>query len=229
MIKVERPGPGDDTRAWGPPYVPAMAGETPHAGYFAAVNRGKRSMTLDFTRPEGRDLVIALAREADVLIENYKVGTLARYGRGYEDLKKINPGLVYCSITGFGQSGPYAALPGYDFVFQGMSGLMSYTGKPDDTPGGGPVKVGVAIVDLTTGLYSTIAILGAIERRRETGEGTYIDMALLDCAVATSSYQGVNHLLTGRESQPDGQRASDDGALQRLRLQGRALHPGHRQ
>ncbi|CAG2157800.1 Acetyl-CoA:oxalate CoA-transferase [Cupriavidus yeoncheonensis] len=202
VIKIERPGAGDDTRAWGPPFLrDAQGEETRDSSYFLSANRGKRSVTVDIATPAGQAIIRDLAREADVVVENYKVGTLARYGLGYEDLRAINPRLVYCSITGFGQSGPYAALPGYDFVFQGMGGLMSITGMPDGEPGGGPVKSGIAITDLLTGMYATTAILAALEHRHVSGVGQYIDMALLDCVVTINSYQAINYFLSGKVPQ----------------------------
>ncbi|WP_422649886.1 CoA transferase [Cupriavidus sp. H18C1] len=199
VIKVERPRVGDDTRAWGPPFLKDPEGrETADSSYFLSANRGKKSITVDLAAPEGQQIIRELAREADVVVENYKVGTLARYGLGYDDLRALNPRLVYCSITGFGQSGPYAALPGYDFVFQGMGGLMSITGLPDDEPGGGPIKSGIAITDLLTGMYASTAILAALEHRNVSGEGQYIDMALLDCVVTINSYQAINYFLSGK-------------------------------
>lgn len=199
VIKVERPRVGDDTRAWGPPFLKDVEGrETADSSYFLSANRGKQSVTVDLAAPEGQQIIRELAREADVVVENYKVGTLARYGLGYDDLRALNPRLVYCSITGFGQSGPYAALPGYDFVFQGMGGLMSITGLPDGEPGGGPIKSGIAITDLLTGMYASTAILAALEHRNVSGEGQYIDMALLDCVVTINSYQAINYFLSGK-------------------------------
>ncbi|WP_064576591.1 CaiB/BaiF CoA transferase family protein [Cupriavidus gilardii] len=202
VIKVERPRVGDDTRAWGPPFLKDAQGrETADSSYFLSANRGKKSITVDLAAPEGQQIIRELAREADVVVENYKVGTLARYGLGYDDLRALNPRLVYCSITGFGQSGPYAALPGYDFVFQGMGGLMSITGLPDGEPGGGPIKSGIAITDLLTGMYASTAILAALEHRNVSGEGQYIDMALLDCVVTINSYQAINYFLSGKVPQ----------------------------
>ncbi|MDO9114956.1 MAG: CaiB/BaiF CoA-transferase family protein [Polaromonas sp.] len=198
VIKIERPIHGDDTRAWGPPFLKDAEGnETRDSSYFLSANRGKKSVTCDLSRPEGQELIRALAKDADVVVENYKVGTLARYGLAYEDLKKINPRLVYCSVTGFGQDGPYAALPGYDFVFQGMGGLMSITGQPEGMPGDEPMKVGIAISDLLTGMYATTAILGALEHRHLSGAGQYIDMSLLDCMVTVNSYMAINYFLSG--------------------------------
>ena len=199
VVKIERPGAGDDTRAWGPPFLKDAEGrETADSSYFLSANRGKQSVTCDLSKPEGQELIRRLAEQADVVVENYKVGTLARYGLAYDDLRKLNPRLVYCSITGFGQDGPYASLPGYDFVFQGMGGLMSITGQPDGTPGDEPMKVGIAISDLLCGMYATTAILGALEHRHVSGEGQYIDMSLLDCVVTVGSYQAVNYFLSGK-------------------------------
>ncbi|MBC7380246.1 MAG: CoA transferase [Burkholderiaceae bacterium] len=199
VIKIERPLTGDDTRAWGPPFLKDSEGkETRDSSYFLSANRGKQSVTVDLATPEGQEIIRALARDADVLVENYKVGTLARYGLAYDDLKQTNPRLVYCSITGFGQDGPYAPLPGYDFVFQGMGGLMSMTGVADGEPGAAPMKAGIAISDLLTGMYATTAILAAIEHRHVSGQGQYIDMSLLDCIVTINSYQAINYFLSGR-------------------------------
>ena len=202
VIKIERPLKGDDTRAWGPPFLKDAEGrETDDSAYFLAVNRAKKSVTLDISTPEGQEIVRKLAAVSDVVIENYKVGTLARYGLAWEDLQKINPRLVYCSITGFGQNGPFADLPGYDYVFQGMGGLMSLTGIPDGEPGGAPMKAGVAISDLITGMYASTAILAALEHRHISGKGQYIDLALLDCTVALSSYMSMNYFLSGKVPQ----------------------------
>ena len=199
VIKVERPGKGDDTRSWGPPYALDDNGQTSgEAAYFLSANRGKKSVTIDFTRPEGQALVRQLAVQADVLIENFKVDGLAKYDLDYESLRVINSGLIYCSITGFGQTGPYKARAGYDFMIQGMGGLMSITGEPDSTPGGGPVKVGVAVADLFTGLYSVIAIQGALAHRERSGQGQHIDMALLDVEVSVLANQAMNFLTSGR-------------------------------
>jgi crotonobetainyl-CoA:carnitine CoA-transferase CaiB-like acyl-CoA transferase len=199
VIKVERPRIGDDTRAWGPPFLRGADGrETFDSSYFLSVNRGKKSITLDLSTPEGQSIVRELAVHCDVLVENYKVGNLARYGLAYEDIAKVNPRLVYCSITGFGQSGPYAPLPGYDFVFQGMGGLMSLTGRADDEPGAGPMKVGIAVGDVLAGMYASIAILGALEHRHLSGKGQHIDIALLDCVIALTSYQTLNYLIAGK-------------------------------
>ncbi|MBK3777143.1 CoA transferase [Azospirillum brasilense] len=195
VIKVERPGAGDDTRAWGPPW----AGE--ESAYFLSTNRGKRSITIDFERPEGQELVRKLVAQADVVIENFKVGGLVKYGLDYDSLKAINPGLVYCSITGFGQDGPYAKRAGYDFMIQGMGGLMSITGQPDAEAGGGPVKVGVAVTDVFTGLYATIGVLGALAHRERTGEGQWVNLALLDVQVAVLANQAMNYLVGGKAPQ----------------------------
>jgi formyl-CoA transferase len=199
VIKIERPGTGDDTRAWGPPYLKDADGrDTTEAAYYLAANRGKRSVTLDIATPEGQAIVRALARQSDVVLENYKVGQLKKYGLDYESLRREKPDLVYCSITGFGQTGPYAQRAGYDFIIQGMGGFMSLTGERDDLPGGGPQKAGVAISDLMTGLYSTIAVMAALTHRDRTGEGQYIDMALLDVQVAMLANMNTNFLTSGK-------------------------------
>ncbi|MBL4713117.1 MAG: CoA transferase [Alcanivorax sp.] len=198
VIKVERPGRGDDTRAWGPPYLnDAQGAPTSESAYYLSANRNKQSVTIDITRPEGQRLVKELVAESDVLLENFKVGGLKRYGLDYGSLAAINPRLIYCSITGFGQDGPYAERPGYDFLIQGMGGLMSITGQPDGEPGGGPVKAGVALTDITTGLYAAIAVLAAVNHRHQSGEGQHIDMALLDVQVATLANQAMNFLTSG--------------------------------
>ena len=198
VIKVERPGSGDDTRAWGPPFLADEAGNsTGEAAYYLSANRNKRSVTIDFTRPEGQQLVRDLVARSDILIENFKVGGLAAYGLDYATLSALNPELIYCSITGFGQTGPYAARPGYDFMVQGMGGLMSLTGKAEGEPGAGPAKVGVALTDILTGLYSTVGILAALAHRDKGGGGQQIDMALLDVQVACLANQAMNYLTTG--------------------------------
>jgi crotonobetainyl-CoA:carnitine CoA-transferase CaiB-like acyl-CoA transferase len=198
VIKVERPGNGDDTRAWGPPFLKDAYGEnTSEAAYYLSANRNKQSVTIDFTRPQGQKLVRDLAAKSDILIENFKVGGLAAYGLDYESLKAINPDLIYCSITGFGQTGPYAKRAGYDFMIQGLGGLMSLTGRPEGEEGAGPVKVGVALTDILTGLYSTVAILAALAHRDHDGGGQHIDMALLDVQVACLANQAMNYLTTG--------------------------------
>lgn len=199
VIKVERPGAGDDTRAWGPPWMKDRNDErTSETSYYQSTNRGKLSVALNLASPEGQALVRALATDCDVLIENYKAGSLAKYGLDYATLAELNPRLVYCSVTGFGQTGPRAAEPGYDFIVQGIGGLMSITGERDDLPGGGPQKVGVAFSDLMTGLYSTVAIQAALLSREKTGVGQHIDMALLDVQVATLCNQSQNYLASGK-------------------------------
>ncbi|QEL66151.1 CoA-transferase [Oryzomicrobium terrae] len=198
VIKVERPGAGDDTRAWGPPWLADGEGQpTTDAAYFLCTNRNKQSVTVDFTRPEGQALVKQLAVRADVVVENFKVGGLAPYGLDYASLKALNPRLVYCSITGFGQDGPYALRAGYDFLIQGMGGLMSLTGRPDGEEGEGPQKVGVALTDILTGLYAANAIQAALLHRAATGEGQHIDVALLDVQVACLANQALNYLVSG--------------------------------
>lgn len=198
VIKIERPGTGDDTRAWGPPYLKGADGSAELSAYFLTANRNKQSLAVDIAHPEGQALVRKLVAESDVVLENFKVGGLKRYGLDYESLKKINPKLIYCSITGFGQDGPYASRPGYDFLIQAMGGLMSITGQPDGEPGGGPVKVGVALTDIMTGLYATIGVLAALSHRDRTGEGQYVEAALLDVQVACLANQAMNYLTTGK-------------------------------
>jgi crotonobetainyl-CoA:carnitine CoA-transferase CaiB-like acyl-CoA transferase len=199
VIKVERPGTGDDTRAWGPPYVRDTQGrDTSESAYFTSTNRNKRSIAIDIATPEGADIVRELASHCDVLIENFKVGGLKKYGLDYDSLKDAMPGLIYCSITGFGQTGPFAHRPGYDFMIQGMGGLMSITGERDDLPGGGPQKAGVAVTDVFTGLYGAVAILGALRERDTSGLGQHIDLALLDCHVAMLSNQNLNYMTSGQ-------------------------------
>ncbi len=199
VIKIERPGVGDDTRGWGPPYMKAADGsDSSEAAYYQSTNRNKLSVALNLATPEGQALVRALACECDVLIENYKAGSLAKYGLDYESLSKVNPRLVYCSITGFGQTGPRAEEPGYDFIIQGMGGLMSITGEKDGVPGASPQKVGVAVSDVMTGLYSVVAIQAALLAREKTGRGQHCDMALLDVQVAMLGNQSQNFLATGR-------------------------------
>ena len=198
VIKIERPGSGDDTRGWGPPFLKDRDGrETAEAAYFLSTNRGKKSITLDISKPEGQAIARELADVSDVLLENYKVGDLTRYGLGYEALSARNRGLIYCSITGFGQTGPYRDRAGYDFMIQAMGGLMSITGEADDKLGGGPQKVGVAIADLMTGMYSSVAILAALHERKASGMGQHIDMALLDTQVAWLANQNANYLIGG--------------------------------
>ncbi|GAB3374379.1 CaiB/BaiF CoA transferase family protein [Massilia agri] len=199
VIKIERPGNGDDTRAWGPPYAKDADGnDTSEAAYYLSANRGKRSVTVDIASSEGQALLRELVKHCDVVLENFKVGHLKRYGLDYETLKAIKPDLVYCSITGFGQDGPYAHRAGYDFLVQGMGGLMSVTGERDDLPGGGPQKAGVALTDLMTGMYATVAVLAALTHRDRTGEGQHIDMALLDTQVAMLANMGSNYLNSGK-------------------------------
>jgi crotonobetainyl-CoA:carnitine CoA-transferase CaiB-like acyl-CoA transferase len=199
VIKIERPGHGDDTRKWGPPFLRDREGrETADAAYYLACNRGKKSLTLDIARPEGRRLARALALKSDVVIENFKAGDLARHGLDYASLAPDHPRLVYCSITGFGQDGPYRDRPGYDFMVQGLGGLMSVTGERDDLPGGGPQKVGVAVADLFTGMYATTAILAALLERSRSGMGQYIDMALLDAQVAMLANLSSSYFVSGQ-------------------------------
>ena len=199
VIKIERPGSGDDTRAWGPPYARDAEGQdTSEAAYYLSANRGKRSVTVDIASPDGQALQRELVKHCDVLLENFKVGHLKRYGLDYASLREIKPDLVYCSITGFGQDGPYAHRAGYDFLIQGMGGLMSVTGERDDLPGGGPQKAGVALTDLMTGMYATVAVLAALTHRDRTGEGQHIDMALLDTQVAMLANMGSNYLNSGK-------------------------------
>jgi formyl-CoA transferase len=198
VIKIERPGTGDDTRAWGPPFLTDRAGRnTGEAAYYLACNRGKKSVAVDFTRPEGRDIVRGLSRAADIVVENFKVGGLARYALDYPSLAAVNPRLIYCSITGFGQTGPYAQRAGYDFIIQGMGGFMSVTGERDDLPGGGPQKAGIAISDLMTGMYAATAILAAIAHREHSGAGQHIDACLFDTQVAMMAVMNMNYLVSG--------------------------------
>ena len=194
VVKVERPGEGDDTRGWGPPFVERADGDVHAAAYFHSCNRGKRSVAIDFTTPEGQAQVRRLAARADVVIENFKVGGLAKYGLDSQSLRAENPRLVYCSITGFGQDGPYASRAGYDFMIQGMGGIMDLTGAPD----GEPQKIGVAFADIFTGIYASVGILAALQRRAATGEGGHVDMALLDTQVSVLANQALNYLVSGR-------------------------------
>ena len=199
VIKVERPKVGDDSRAFGPPWVKDVKGrETRDSAYFTSANRGKKSITVNVATPQGQALIRALARECDVLIENYKHGDLARYGLSYDDLKSVNPRLIYCSVTGFGQTGPYRERPGYDFMIQGMGGMMSITGEPDGMPGGGPQRAGVPIADIITGMYASIAICAALASRAQSGAGQHLDLALLDSQIALLAYQNTNYFSTGR-------------------------------
>ncbi|EED67855.1 CoA transferase [Comamonas testosteroni] len=196
VLKIERPETGDDTRSWGPPFVSTQSGEQV-AAYFLSCNRGKQSVTLDFSREPEKAWLLRQIQDADVVVENYKVGTLARYGLDYDSLVRINPGLVYLSVTGFGQTGPFAQKPGYDYIFQGMGGLMSYTGIADGEAGAGPLRTGVAVVDLMTGMYATSAVLAALVQRGRSGLGQHLDIALLDVAVAMNANQGANFLVSG--------------------------------
>lgn len=198
VIKIERPGTGDETRGWGPPYLKDEAGnDTTEAAYFLSANRNKKSVCVDFTRPEGQRIIRELATKCDILLENFKLDGLKQYGLDYQSLKQINPRLIYCSITGFGQSGPYAPRAGYDFLIQGMGGLMSITGRKDGEPGAGPQKVGVALTDVLTGLYSVISVLAALNHRHLTGEGQHVDLALLDVQVTSLANQNMNYLTSG--------------------------------
>lgn len=198
VIKVERPGGGDDTRHWGPHYLADADGNpSEQSAYFLSANRGKKSIAVDISSPQGQDIIRRMVEKCDVVIENFKVGGLKKYGLDYDSLKAVNPGLVYCSITGFGQNGPYAKRAGYDFMIQSMGGLMSITGQPDGVPGSGPQKVGVAVADEFTGLYSVIAIQAALSHRDRTGEGQHIDMALLDVQVSMLGNQALNYLMSG--------------------------------
>jgi len=198
VIKLERPKLGDDSRAFGPPWVKDAQGrDTKDSAYFTSANRGKKSVTLNIAAPEGQAIARELAKQSDVLIENYKFGDLARYGLGYDDLRTLNPRLVYCSVTGFGQTGPYRERPGYDFMIQGMGGMMSVTGEPDGSPGGGPQRAGVPIADIITGMYASIAICAALAGRERSGRGQHLDLALLDSQIALLAYQNTNYFSTG--------------------------------
>jgi crotonobetainyl-CoA:carnitine CoA-transferase CaiB-like acyl-CoA transferase len=207
VIKIERPGAGDDTRAWGPPFLGDREGNpTGESGYFLSVNRGKRSVAVDIATIEGQQLIRAIAQQCDVVIENFKVGALAKYGLDAASLRGLKPSLVYCSVTGFGQDGPKCQNAAYDFAIQAMGGLMSVTGERDGEPGGGPQKVGVPVVDLMTGMYAAVAILAALARRAETGQGETIDLAMLDVAAAFLANQAMNHLVSGKSPQRGGNR-----------------------
>jgi formyl-CoA transferase len=207
VIKVERPKKGDDSRAFGPPWLKDAQGrDTAESAYFACANRGKKSLTLDLAQPQGQALARELAARSDVLLENFKYGDLERYGLGYAQLKALNPGLIYCSVTGFGHSGPWRERPGYDFMIQGMGGLMSITGERDDRPGGGPQKAGIPIADLITGMYASIAVCAALAHRAQSGQGQHLDLALLDSLVAVLANQGANYLATGK---PPGRLGND--------------------
>jgi formyl-CoA transferase len=205
VVKVERPGAGDDTRQWGPPFLKDAQGHaTDQASYFTACNRNKRSVTIDMAKAEGQALIRQMALSSDILVENFKVGGLQQYGLDYASLKALNPRLIYCSVTGFGQQGPYAERAGYDLMIQAMSGMMSITGRSDDVPGGGPQRVGVALIDIFTGIYACSAILAAIEVRHRTSEGQHIDMALLDVGMAILANQAAGFLNTGQVPQRQG-------------------------
>jgi crotonobetainyl-CoA:carnitine CoA-transferase CaiB-like acyl-CoA transferase len=205
VVKVERPGAGDDTRSWGPPFLKDATGQdTREAGYYLAVNRGKRSITVSIDTPEGQQIVRDLALRSDIVLENYKAGTLERYGLDQASLRALNPRLIYCSVTGFGQTGPRRDQPAYDFLIQAMGGLMSVTGERDGLPGGGPQKVGVPIVDLMTGMYTAVSVLAAVARRDRTGTGDAIDIGMLDVQVATLANQAMNHLVSGKVPQRNG-------------------------
>jgi len=197
VIKVEAPGHGDDTRVWGPPFLTRADGTPGDASYYAAANRNKRSIVIDFANPEGAELVRELAKKADVLVENFKVGGLKKYGLDYDSIAAVNPGIIYCSITGFGQTGPHSKRPGYDYVIQGMGGVMSLNGLPDGEPGGGPVRVGIAVSDLFGGMYASTAILGALVHKERTGEGQHIDCALIGAQIAALANQGSSFLTGG--------------------------------
>ncbi|MEQ8935950.1 MAG: CaiB/BaiF CoA-transferase family protein [Amphiplicatus sp.] len=198
VIKIERPGEGDDTRGWGPPFLHDETGEATDAAYFLAANRNKRSVAIDIARPEGAALIKRLAAKADILLENFKVRGLKKYGLDYDAVKAVNPRLVYCSITGFGQTGPYATRPGYDYMIQGMGGLMSVTGQPDGAPGAEPMKVGVAVADLFSGMYAATGVLAALRHAERTGEGQHVDVALYDCQIAMLANQASNYLVSGK-------------------------------
>ena len=199
VIKIERPNVGDDSRAFGPPWVKDAQGrDTKDSAYFTSANRGKRSVTVNLSKPQGQELVRRLAAESDVLLENHKFGDLERYGLGYAQLKELNPRLIYCSVTGFGQTGPYRERPGYDFMIQGMGGMMSVTGEPDGAPGGGPQRAGVPIADIITGMYASIAICAALAHRAQSGKGQHLDLALLDSQIALLAYQNTNYFATGK-------------------------------
>lgn len=205
VIKIERVGTGDESRHWGPPWVPDPNGEpSRESSYFQSANRNKRSMAVDLSKPDGQALIRKLAMQADICIENYKVGDLARYGLDYASLSALNNRLIYCSVTGFGQDGPWAQRPGYDYLFQGLSGLMSVTGERDDLPGGGPQRTGVPLIDLFTGMYASVSILAALHHRDETGQGQYIDLSLLAVSMALSSGQLSNYMNTGKTPQRTG-------------------------
>ena len=230
VIKVERPKKGDDSRAFGPPWLKDASGkETTESAYFACANRGKRSITVDLSKPAGQQIVRELAVRSDVLLENYKFGDLARYKLGYDDLKTVNPRLIYCSVTGFGQTGPYRERPGYDFMIQGMAGLMSVTGERDDLPGGGPQKAGIPIADIMTGMYATIAVCAALAHRAETGIGQHLDLALFDSLTAVLANQAANYPRHRPVAGAARQCASEHRALPDVQDRGRRHDPRLRQ
>ncbi|AUL48270.1 CoA-transferase [Bordetella trematum] len=199
VIKIERPDTGDDTRAWGPPYIKDGAGrDSAESAYYSSANRNKRSVRADIASPQGAALIRELAQDSDILVENFKVGGLQKYGLDYDSLSTLNPRLIYCSVTGFGQDGPYARRPGYDFMIQGMGGLMSITGERDELPGGGPQKAGVAVTDIITGMYATVAVLAALQERHRSGLGQHLDIALLDSHVAMLANQNANYFNSGQ-------------------------------
>ncbi len=205
VVKIERPGVGDDTRTWGPPFIKdANGNDTDQASYFTSCNRNKRSVTIDMATPDGQALLKQMAAQADIVVENFKTGGLKQYGLDHESLRAANPRLIYCSVTGFGHDGPYAERAGYDLMIQAMTGMMSITGRPDDVPGGGPLRVGVALTDLFTGVYASTAILAALQVRDRTGEGQHIDMALLDVGMAILANQASAFLNTGKAPQRQG-------------------------
>jgi glutaryl-CoA transferase len=198
VIKVERPGRGDDSRGLGPPFLVDQEGrDTAESAFYLSANRNKKSIALDLSQPRGQDIVRQFAAISDIVVENFKVGTLTRYALDYESIRKINPSVVYCSITGFGQTGPYSHRPGYDTLFQAMGGVMSVTGASDEAPGGGPMKVGIILADIMTGMYATIGILGALRHRERTGTGQHIDLSLMDSQIATLSHQAMYYLVSG--------------------------------
>jgi crotonobetainyl-CoA:carnitine CoA-transferase CaiB-like acyl-CoA transferase len=204
VIKIERPGVGDDTRRWGPPFIASLDGAEQTSAYFVCCNRNKKSVCLDFKVEVDRQQLLSLLKTADVVVENYRVGTLKQYGLDYESVRAFNPSVVYLSITGYGQDGPKADRPGYDYIFQGLGGLMSYTGPADGEPGAGPMRAGVAVVDVNTGMYATSAVLAALFQRSRTGEGAYLDIALLDVAVAMNANQASNFLVSGNAPERTG-------------------------
>ena len=224
IIKIEKPGEGDETRHFGPPFLETPDGGKGDAVYFLSANRNKKSVAIDFAKPEGAALIKRLARRAHVVVENFKTGTMARYGLDYPSLAADNPALIYCSLTGFGHNGPYKDKAGYDYLIQGMGGLMSITGQPDGSPGAEPMKVGVAVSDLVTGLYTTIAILAALLHQSRTGEGQEIDMALFDCQAAALANQAANHLIGGIGAIAPRQCASQHRAVPDVRDGGRLSH-----